>query len=94
MNLPFQILTVATILAVCGPGSSSSEQELTPGEIVVVGKNAYKLRVTDDRIDVADRQAMKRAREYCARMHQTVVVKDKLFEMGFGYMLTWSCAPS
>jgi hypothetical protein len=73
--------------------TSNSAQDSVPGEIISVGQNTYRIRLVNEPIDVADRRAMKRAGEYCARMKQTMVVRDKTFDMGYGYTLTWSCLP-
>lgn len=83
-----------TVLAICLATSSSAE-DLVPGKIVSVGQNTYMIRVTGGfpDLDVDARQAMKRAREYCAGMKQTVVVKGQAWDMGYGYTLTWSCLP-
>jgi hypothetical protein len=78
-------LVCAAILASC-LATSISAQKVAAGEIVVVGRSTYTLWVADDRIAVADKQAMKRASEYCARLNQTMGVKGKLFDMGFGYL--------
>jgi hypothetical protein len=86
------IAVCATVFAIC-LATSNSAQDLAPDEIVSVGQNTYKLRVVDKLIDVADKRAMKRASEYCTRMKQTMVVKYKTFDVGYGYTLTWSCLP-
>lgn len=87
------IVVCAAVLAICLATSSLAKGPAS-GEIVRVGKGIYKLRMTNELIATADRQAMKRAREYCARMNQTMEVKNKTFDMGYGYTLTWSCVPS
>lgn len=86
------IAVCASVLASC-VATGNSAQDLTPGKIVSVGQNTYKVRVVNEPVDVADRQAMKRASEHCAKMNQTMVVKSKAFDMGYGYTLTWTCRP-
>ena len=73
------------------PGAQA--QDLVPGEIVSVGQNTYRLRITGKLIGVADRQAKKRARDYCTQMSRTMLVKGITFDMGYGYTLTWTCLP-
>lgn len=85
----------ATVLAIC-LATSSSAADLAPGKIVSVGRNTYMIRLAGGYpdLDVDARQAMRRAREYCAGMEQTVVVKGQAWDMGYGYTLTWSCLSS
>jgi hypothetical protein len=86
-------LTVcAMALGVC-LATNSSGQELVPETIVSVGENTYKIRVQGKLLHVVGDLARKRASEYCARMKQTVAVKDQSWDLGYGYTLTWSCVP-
>ena len=86
------ITVCATFLAICLATSSLAE-DLPNEKIVSVGPNTYKIRVGGKPLDIAAKQAMKRATEYCARTKQTVIVKYEAFDMGYGYRLTWSCLP-
>jgi hypothetical protein len=84
-------LTVcATVLAIC-LATSNSAQDLAAEKIVSVGQNTYKIRVEGKLVHVAAERAMKRASDYCTGMKQTVVVKHRTWDLGYGYTLTWSC---
>jgi hypothetical protein len=79
-------------LAVCLT-TSTSAQDLSPGEIVSEGQNTYRIRVFNERLDIAEAQAKKRASEYCIRMKKTMVVENGIWNMGYGYLLIWRCIP-
>jgi len=85
------LITAATVLTACGSKSESLGQDLRPGEIASVGNDSYEIRLTSKPMEAWDKEAMKRASEYCARTGQTVVVKNKTLDLGYGYTLTWSC---
>lgn len=86
------IVICMAVLAIC-VSTSNLAQDLTPGEVVSIGQNTYKIRITNELPGVADRRAMKLASEYCTRINRTMVVKDITFDAGYGYTLTWSCLP-
>lgn len=70
---------------------ANSAEDLPPGKIVRIGQDTYKIRVIGELIEAADRRATNLASEFCSRMKQAMVVKDRAFDMGYGYRLTWSC---
>lgn len=89
------IAMYAAVLAIF-ISTSSAAQHIEPGEIVSLGNHVYKIRLVNEngplKVDVADNRAMRRAAEFCARGNRSMVVKDKTFDMGYGYTLTWECA--
>ncbi len=82
------------VLAIC-IATSSAAQHIEPGKIVSLGHHVYTIRIVNEsgplNVDIADGRAMKQATEFCARRKRSVVVKDKTFDMGSGYTLTWGC---
>jgi hypothetical protein len=86
------IVVCAVAVAMC-VSESNLAQELAPGEIVSVGQNIYMLRITGKLPGDADRQAKKRATEFCAGMKLRMISRGISFDMGYGLTLTWSCQP-
>jgi len=82
------------VLATC-IATSSAAQHIEPEEIVSLDHHLYKIRIVNEsgplNVDVADGRALKRATKFCAKRKMSVVVKDKTFDMGDGYTLTWEC---
>jgi hypothetical protein len=86
------ITVCVTVLVTCLATSTSAE-DLPVEKIVSVGQNTFKIRVGGKLLHVAAERAMQRANEYCAGMKQTVIVKYRTWDMGYGYTLTWNCQP-
>ena len=86
------ITVCATVLVTCLATSTLAE-DLPVEKIVSVGQNTFKIRVGGKLLHVAAERAMQRANEYCAGMKQTVIVKYRTWDLGYGYTLTWSCVP-
>jgi hypothetical protein len=86
------ITACAGLLALC-LATGSSAQGLSLDKIASVAPNTYMIREGDRLFDVDAQRAMKRAREYCARMRKTVVTRGQTWDVGYGYTLTWSCEP-
>jgi hypothetical protein len=84
-------LTVCATVFAIFLATNIAAQDLAPEEIVAAGANTYKMRTTGKLLNVAADRAMKQASEYCARMKQTVSVKYRTWDLGYGYTLTWSC---
>ena len=74
------IAICATVVAICF-ATSNSAHDLPNEKIVSVGENTYMIRVGGKPVDVAIKEAMKRATEYCAGTKQTMIIKYEAFDM-------------